>query len=199
LALPPPEKTGPELLAEALGDETSSPMAHYPLPANIDPEYAATIRAFRALRPLQRRYCKALIQCYGKRRPALQWLLDNEMLSIDPATVSRWHKDPRFVLAVTLTKKQCLKMADIDPQSLMLRAAEVIDGAMEPQPIMDKHGNVVGHDVDRASALRGIEWIGKVHRMTEDTSSNRTTLEIVVNLATREQPVDVTPRDVLEG
>lgn len=187
LALP---KSGQELLVEALGDDTSGSQPNFPLPANVDPDYAAAIRAFRGLRPQQRIYCKCLIQSYGRRQTALRMLANDHFIQVQPSTIWRWHKDPRFVRAVELVKKQCMKMADIDPSSLMLRAAEVIDGAMEPEEIFDKEGRIIGHKVDRQSALRGIEWLGKVHKMGGEDGSNRTTLNLIVNLATRdEEPV----------
>lgn len=196
----PVVKSGQELLVAALGDETSPRDKNYEVPANVDKDYAATIRALYALRPVQRAYCKALIESRGRQSRAYE-ILQDKMYSVDRTAVWRWHKKPDFVRAVELVKKQCLRMADADPTSLMLKASEVIDGALEPHPIMDKHGNVVGHDVDHAAAMRGIEWLGKVHRMTEETQSNRMVLELKVNLATREDvdPVRVTQQRVIEG
>lgn len=188
LALP---KSGQELFLEALGDDTSNPVRDLKLPDTVNPEYAAVIRAYRKLRPQQRMYCKALIRCNGRRTKALRMLREEQFVVIDPSTVSRWHKDPRFVRAVELTKKQCLEYAEIDPASLMLRAGEIVDDAMEPQPIVNKKGEVVGYDTDRQSALRGIEWLGKVHKMGGDENTNRTTLNLIVNLATREELVEL--------
>jgi hypothetical protein len=183
LALP---KSGQELFLEALGDDVSPAIPDAKLPANVDPEYAAVIRAYRQLSPKQRIYCRCLVQNYGRHSRAQRAMRDEHFISINPSTYSRWHRDPRFVRAVELTKKQCLAYAEVDPTSLMLRTAEVIDQAMEPEEIFDKEGRIVGHKVDRQSALRGIEWLGKVHKMGGDDGSNRTTLNLIVNLATRD-------------
>ena len=182
-----------KLLAQALndGDRTVSQVPAK-IPDGVDPDYAEAIRLLRSMRLNQRAYLKALMLSGGRRTMALRMLKQDMLLSIDAATASRWHKTTKFVRAVDLVKKLLLKTADLDPVSLQLRAGEVIDNAMSPQPVFDRQGNMVGESIDHNAAMRGIEWLGKVHRMTEDNTQARVTLEFV-NIADRGETIDVTP------
>lgn len=162
------------------------------IPDGVDPDYAEAIKILRSMRLNQRAYIKALLLSGGRRTMALRMLREDMLLKIDPATVSRWHKNTKFVRCVELTKRLLLKTSDLDPVSLQLRAGEVIDDAMTPQPVFDRQGNVVGQSIDHNAAMRGIEWLGKVHRMTDEDKSARVTLEFV-NIADRGETIDVTP------
>lgn len=174
-------------LSEDLRGSELNPVA----PEGVDPEYAEAIKLVRSLRPRQRTYIRAYMASNGKRAAAIR-KLEDAFVEVDKATVSRWHKSPKFTRALELVRKLLLRSADIDPVSLMLRAGEVIEHSLTPQPRFSREGHEVGSEIDANSAMRGIEWLGKVHRMTEDDKSVRVTFEMV-NIADRDDAIDVTP------
>lgn len=181
-----------KLLQKALNEGDRSVDRMPVVPAGVDPDYAEAIKILRTMRLNQRAYIKALLLSGGRRVMALRMLREDMLLTIDPSTVSRWHKNTKFVRCVELVKKLLLKTSDLDPVSLQLRAGEVIDDAMTRQPVFDRQGNVAGYSIDHNAAMRGIEWLGKVHRMTDEDKAARVTLEFV-NIADRGETIDVTP------
>lgn len=183
---------GKALVREALLDDTSPPTKFVKLPVGVDEEYVNTVKLLRRLRPKQRTYIRALMQAKGRNPEALKIMAD-AFIQVDASTISRWYRNPDFARAVDLMKKQALRLAGIDPVGLMLRAGEVIEHAMTPRHVLDREGKPTGvTEVDGNTALRGIEWLGKVHKMTQESEATRVTLEIV-NLANRDDVIDVTP------
>lgn len=191
---PGKEKTKDQLrLLAALNDDVTPAVTRYEGPPGINPRYLVAIRALMALKPKQRIYCKAILAAGGDRRKALA-VMEERGMPVTSATVGTWFRKQDFVNALQAIKRLALDKAEIDPISLMLRAGRVVDDALTPKPVTDRNGKVLYEGIDHSAAMKSIEWLGKVQKMTEDEGANRTVLEITVNLANRDDlEVDVTP------
>lgn len=180
-------------LLAALNDDVSPPVAKYEGPPGVNPRYLVAIRALMGLKPKQRLYCKALLAVAGDRSKARKAMAERGT-PVDSSTVTRWFRSQDFVNALQAIKRLALDTSETDPVSLMLSAGRIIEDALTPKPVTDRNGKVLYEGIDHSAAMKGIEWLGKVQKMTEDEGANRTVLEIVVNLANRDDlEVDVTP------
>jgi hypothetical protein len=100
--------------------------------------------------------------------------------------VTRWFQRPDFQLALGLMKRVYLDAAGLDPESVMLKAGKVYETAMTPQPILYMGEPTGFEEVDLSSAMRSVEFLGKVHKMTSgDDGGARVTLH-VVNIADKQ-------------
>ncbi len=180
-------------LLAALNDDVSPAVVKYEGPPGVNPRYLVAIRALMALKPRQRVYCKAILAAAGDRRKA-RAAMTQRGTPVAPGTISSWFRSQDFVNALQAIKRLALDTAEIDPVSLMLNAGRVVEDALTPKPVTDRNGKVLYEGIDHSAAMKGIEWLGKVQKMTEDEGANRTVLEIVVNLANRDDlEIDVTP------
>lgn len=175
-----------EVVKAAVFDDASPREKGAKPPAGLPAFEGRLVAAMRALRPLQRTYLRAYIQA-GCNRPAATRSINKRGISLpDTSVVTRWFQQPDFKLALDLMKKQYLDTAGLDPDSVMLKAGRVHDLAMTPQPILYMGEPTGFEEVDLSSAMRAVEFLGKVHKMTSgDEAGTRVTLH-VVNIADKQ-------------
>lgn len=186
--------SGQRKMLEALMDDTSPPTHEAKDLVKIDPDYRKAILALRRATPKQRTFIRAFLQ--EKTKAAAIRLLKSKGIPIDQTTVWRWERDSDYLTAMQHAKNAVLRMCDIDPVSLQIKAGKVLEDAMEPKDVLDREGNPTGfQEINHNAAMRAVEWLGKVNRMTQDEAA-RVTLEII-NLSGDEDPpadfIDVTP------
>lgn len=169
-------------------------------PVDLPEREARLVQSLRRLKPLQRAYLRAYVAAGCTRASATRALNHRGFRLPDPSAVTRWFHKPDFMIALDLLKKVYLDAAGIDPASVLLKAGQVYDAAVTPQQLYrvgrDADGNPVsvpvGESVDLGNAMRAVEFMGKVNKMTSsDEGGTRVTLNIV-NIADREAR-DVTP------
>jgi hypothetical protein len=175
-----------EIVTAAVFDDASKQDVNAPMPVGLPPNEARLVVAMKALRPIQRTYLRAYVSA-GCSRPAATRALNARRIALpDASVVTRWFQRPDFLRALDLMKKVYLDSAGLDPTSVMLKAGKVHEAAMTPQPILYM-GEPTGYEqVDLSSAMRSIEFLGKVHKMTSsDEGGARVTLH-VVNIADKQ-------------
>ena len=177
-----PEQVREVVKAAVFDDATPREKGAKP-PAGLPALEGRLVAAMRALRPVQRAYLRAYIQA-GCNRPAATRSINKRGISLpDGSVITRWFQRPDFKLALDLMKKLYLDTAGLDPDSVLLKAGRIHDVAMTPQPILYMGEPTGFEEVDLSSAMRSVEFLGKVHKMTTgDEAGTRVTLH-VVNIA----------------
>lgn len=175
-----------EVVTAAVFDDISPRRTDTKPPAGMPAIEAKLVVAMRALRPIQRTYLRAYISA-GCNRPSATRALNARKIALpDPSVVTRWFQRPDFQLALGLMKRVYLDSAGLDPESVMLKAGQVYETAMTPQPILYMGEPTGFEEVDLSSAMRSVEFLGKVHKMTSgDDGGARVTLH-VVNIADKQ-------------
>lgn len=172
----------------ALYDSTS-PAEKKPLVSITvtDPVQRKLVTALRKLRPHQRVFLRALMHCQCNASKAVK-MLASRGIKVSSPTVSVWRHNPDYEFALGALKEHFLKLAEIDPAGLMLRTAHIIDDAIEGDREMfmgavvkDEDGNVI-RTPDRSAALKGIEFMGKVHKMIGGEESRTRVVVQVIQL-----------------
>lgn len=175
-----------EVVTAAVFDDVSSRQVNAKPPAGMPALEGRLVAAMRALKPVQRTYLRAYIQTGCIRSAATRALNKRGIGLPDSSAVTRWFGRPDFKLALDLMKKLYLDTAGLDPDSVMIKAGRVHDEAMTPQPILYMGEPTGFEQVDLSSAMRSIEFLGKVHKMTSgDEAGTRVTLH-VVNIADKQ-------------
>lgn len=175
-----------EVVTAAVFDDASKRDVNATVPAGMPPNEGRLVAAMKALRPLQRTYLRAYIASGCNRSSATRALNVRKIALPDSSVVTRWFQRPDFLRALDLMKKVYLDSEGLDPTSVMLKAGKVYDTAMTPQPILYMGEHTGFEEVDLSSAMRSVEFLGKVHKMTSgDESGARVTLH-VVNIADRQ-------------
>lgn len=175
-----------EVVKAAVFDDTSPRKMGIKPPAGMPALEGRLVAAMRALKPVQRTYLRAYIQAGCNRSAATRAINKRGIDLPDASTVTRWFSHPTFKLALDLMKKLYLDTAGLDPDSVMLKAGRIHDEAMTPQPILYMGEHTGFEQVDLSSAMRAVEFLGKVHKMTTgDEAGTRVTLH-VVNIADRQ-------------
>jgi hypothetical protein len=183
----PPESEG-DIVAAELADEVTSPQRalRKPVPSRLSDEGTALVIALRSLTGKQRVFLRALIDSAGVFAVAIRRCKD-QLYDVSEHTARGWMRETKFLRALQLARKNAAANAGLDPDSVMLRVARVVDEAMVPREKHDREGNPVGDpEMDYNAALRGLELAAKVHGMTREADTARVTLEIV-NIANREE------------
>lgn len=172
-----------EVVKAAVFDDATPREKDAKPPAGLPALEGRLVAAMRAITPVQRAYLRAYIQC-GCNRPAATRAINKRGISLpDGSTVTRWFARPEFKLALDLMKKLYLDTAGLDPDSVLIKAGRIHDEAMTPQPILYMGEPTGFEQVDLSSAMRSVEFLGKVHKMTTgDEAGTRVTLH-VVNIA----------------
>jgi hypothetical protein len=175
-----------EVVTAAVFDDVSTRQPNAKPPAGMPALEGRLVAAMRALKPVQRTYLRAYIQAGCNRSAATRALNKRGIGLPDSSAVTRWFGRPDFKLALDLMKKLYLDTAGLDPDSVMIKAGRVHDEAMTPQPILYMGEPTGFEQVDLSSAMRSIEFLGKVHKMTSgDEAGTRVTLH-VVNIADKQ-------------
>lgn len=172
-----------EVVKAAVFDDASPREKDAKPPAGLPALEGRLVAAMRAITPVQRAYLRAYIQA-GCNRPAATRSINKRGISLpDGSVITRWFQRPDFKLALDLMKKLYLDTAGLDPDSVLLKAGRIHDVAMTPQPILYMGEPTGFEEVDLSNAMRSVEFLGKVHKMTSgDEAGTRVTLH-VVNIA----------------
>lgn len=175
-----------EVVKAAVFDDASPREKDAKPPAGLPALEGRLVAAMRAVTPVQRAYLRAYIQC-GCNRPAATRSISKRGISLpDGSVITRWFQRPDFKLALDLMKKLYLDTAGLDPDSVLLKAGRIHDEAMTPKPILYMGEPTGFEEMDLSSAMRSVEFLGKVHKMTTgDEAGTRVTLH-VVNIADRQ-------------
>ena len=175
-----------EIVTAAVFDDASKQDKDAKPPVGLPANEARLVAAMKALRPIQRTYLRAYIAGGCNRSSATRALNARKMALPDSSVITRWFQRPDFLRALDLMKKVYLDSAGLDPTSVMLKAGTVYDKAMTPQPVLYQGEPTGFEQVDLSSAMRSVEFLGKVHKMTSgDEGGTRVTLR-VVNIADRQ-------------
>lgn len=176
----------------AVMDDATPANRKAPAPTDLPEREARLVQSLRRLKPVQRAYLRAYVAAGCVRASATRALRHRGLKLPDSSAVTRWFHKPDFRIALDLMKKVYLDTAGIDPAGVLLKATQVYEKSMAPKPILYK-GEPTGYEeYDPANAMRAVEFLGKVNRMTSgDEAGTRVTLNIV-NIADREER-DVTP------
>lgn len=186
----PPQPFTPEQARAAVHaaamDDASEARRDVAVPEGLPAAEARLVRALRALRPIQRIYLRAYIQ-HGCNRSAATRVVNNRGVALpNGSSITRWFTRPEFKVALDGLKKLYLDTAGLDPQSVILKAGQVYETAMDPQPILHQGEDTGFREVDLGNAMRAVEFMGRVNKMTTgDENGARVTLHIV-NIADRE-------------
>lgn len=175
-----------EVVKAAVFDDVTHRQLNAKPPAGLPALEGRLVAAMRSLRPVQRIYLRAYIQAGCNRSAATRALNKRGIDLPDSSAVTRWFGRPDFKLALDLMKKLYLDTAGLDPDSVMLKAGRIHDEAMTPKPILYMGEPTGFEEIDLSSAMRSVEFLGKVHKMTTgDEAGTRVTLH-VVNIADRQ-------------
>jgi hypothetical protein len=189
LDLPPANEN--EVIAAEVNDSVTGAKVglRKALPDKLSPEGANMVLALRSLSGQQRLLIRALIGAGGALKPALRALRD-QFVTVSEHTARSWMREPRFQRALAMSREFAAKQAGVDPASLILKTAAIIEDAMTPRQTYDEDGRpLTDPEMNHNAALRGIELMAKVHGMTREADTTRVTLEIV-NIANRDE-IDV--------
>lgn len=179
----PATKRNPVL--EALYDTTTPKQAHPMVEPHLDEPRRKLVRSLRRLMPHQRIFLRALMTCQCNAAKTVR-LLRSKGMKYSMGTVGGWMRNPDYKYALNALKEHFLDLAGIDPAGLMIRTANIIDDAMDGDPmfyqgveVTDRLGNPVKVR-DRSAALKGIEFAAKVQKMIGgDEKQTRVTVQIV--------------------
>lgn len=182
-----PEDTQRSLVEDVLFDDTSPRDKTAVAPESLGGLYAKTYVALRGLRPQQRTFLRAYVQAGCNRSYATRLLKSRGLEMPNPGTVSRWFQEPSFRVALDGMKKMYMDTMGLDPGGTLMKAGRVYEEAMTPQPILHQGADTGYREVDLTNAMRAVEFLGRVNKLTTgDESSQRVTLQII-NIADREQ------------
>lgn len=179
----PATKRNPVL--EALYDTTTPKQTHPMVEPHLDEPRRKLVRSLRRLMPHQRIFLRALMTCQCNAAKTVR-LLRGKGMKYSMGTVGGWMRNPDYKYALNALKEHFLDLAGIDPAGLMIRTANIIDDAMDGDPLFyqgvevtDRLGNPVKVR-DRSAALKGIEFAAKVQKMIGgDEKQTRVTVQIV--------------------
>ena len=175
------------IVHEAVMDDVTLRDKNAVAPAGLPPLEARLVQALRRLRPIERTYLRAYVKSGCNRSAATKAFNRRGIALPDSTSVARWFQKPAFKTALDAMKKVYLDTAGLDPQSVMLKAGKVYEKAMDPQPVLHQGEDTGFREVDLGNAMRAIEFMGRVNKMTTgDENGARVTLHIV-NIADREQ------------
>lgn len=184
---------------DVMRDDATPREVHPDIPAAVDTKMVSAILAAKRLLPRQRTFIRAMIQEGGNISQALKLFNARSPVKLDPYVPSRWMKNQDFKLVYQTAVREFLDFAGIDPAGVLLRVVKTVDDAMKPVPILHQGKHTGYYEQDRTTVMRGAEFLGKVNKMlAADDSSTRVTLNIV-NLATREEMLDVSPEADTDG
>ena len=175
-----------EIVTQAVFDDSTPKQKDARPPAGLPVREAKLVAALRSLRPIQRTYLRAYIQAGCNRSAATRALNKRGIGLPDLSVVTRWFQREDFLRALDLMKKVYMDSAGLDPTSVILKAGKIHDDAMTPQPILYMGEDTGFQQVDLSSAMRAVEFLGKVHKLTNgDDGGARVTLNLV-NIADRQ-------------
>lgn len=188
----PATKRNPVL--EALYDTTTPKQAHPMVEPHLDEPRRKLVRSLRRLMPHQRVFLRALMTCQCNAAKTVR-LLRSKGMKYSMGTVGGWMRNPDYKYALNALKEHFLDLAGIDPAGLMIRAANIIDDAMDGDPLFyqgvevtDRLGNPVKVR-DRSAALKGIEFAAKVQKMIGGDEGKSRVMLNIVNMANKDDMV----------
>ena len=179
-----------EAVIEALFDEVSTPDRKAVAPLDLPPKQGNLVAALRKLSPAQRVYIRAFLEGGATKGGAKRVLRDWNKLHVLPndSTVSRWQNNEKYLTAMSLLRNHYAGLAGLDKDSVLIKVGQVIEDAMTPKPILHEGRPTGFFEYEGNTALRGLEFAGKVNRMIGgEDGTTRVTLNIV-NIANRETP-----------
>jgi hypothetical protein len=129
-------------------------------------------RLLRKLTPAQRKVLRALpqnnFQLWGT---AIK-------LGHNRASVFRWLRKPEFVAARALYEQRAFDEADITNGYILKRTKDVVERAMQAEPVLDSEGNETGvYRFEGNTALKGLDMLGKHKRLWADEAAKPATVE----------------------
>ncbi len=150
------------------------------------------VRAERRLTLVQRFYIRLLVECdtiaaAGRR-------LTDAGHVFDRTTLYRWRRKPDFAEALRLSQNWKFQCLGISKELVMNAADAVRELALTPRPILHKGQATKFEEIQLASAMRAIEFMGKGIGIS-DSASQRVQVNIDIDFSGRVDGVDT----VIEG
>jgi hypothetical protein len=181
--------------------------------AAADPERKKTeLRSLaadtRLLSFRQRLYLRYLFASQMRIRAAVNKM--NQNLDIEPikeGTVRSWHKDQNFKSIIERYTQLMLETTGIGSASrILLRIDGVVEDALTPVPVLhqglpvfdpDRPGEIL-KEVDRGSALKGLEMLGKAAGAFRKDEENSQRVTVVLDFS-GEQMQGEQESEVIDG
>jgi hypothetical protein len=175
-----------------------------------DPRFVELARQVRALPFKQRLYLKCLVNAGFNQKKACTDLQKSMGVKVDPSHASRWMRWTDLRKCVEMYQDLALEAAGLNnPTRTLLRIDSVVNDALEPTPKVFK-GEVVRlrdpvtgesevlMEVDRGSALKGLEMIGKSQGMFRQDEETQQRVTVVLDFS-GEKPAGETESEAIEG
>lgn len=169
-------------------------------------EYASLAKATRELPLRQRAFLRSMLA--NQMRPDVaRRKLALAGIKIDHHATARWMKDPEFKILLDRYTQLMLDQAGIgSPSRILLRIDGVVEDALQPVPVIYQGLPVVDPkregeylmEVDRGSALKGLELLGKAAGAFRKDEENSARVTVVLDFS-GEQMQGEQESEVIEG
>lgn len=161
----------------------------------------------RQLTLRQRLFVRAMMGC--QMRPAAAIREVNKTITrggpLNQSSVCRWYREPWFKSIVERCTQVLLDVTGVaSPAQTLLRIDAIVEDALTPvtmyhdgRPLRDELGEVQ-KEVDRGSALKGLELLGKASGTFRKDEENSARVTVVLDFS-GEAPVGEQEREIIEG
>ena len=148
----------------------------------------ALVRAERKLTPIQRFYCRMLVET--ETITAAERRMMDAGYRTNRSTYYHWRKLPRFVECVHLTQDYLFECLGISKERILTDAEKIKQIALTPQPILHQGKKTGFSEVQLGAALRALELQGKGIGLN-DSAINRVQVNIDLDFSGRVDGIDV--------
>lgn len=170
-------------------------------------EYKQLAVDTRKLSARQRLYLRYLLA--SQMRPAVAIRAMAKNMDIEPlkeGTIREWHRRNDFRAIVSRYTQLMLDVSGVgSPAQTLLRIDAVVEDALTPVPmyhngkaLVNPETGQVQKEVDRGSALKGLEMIGKAAGMFRKDEENSQRVTVVLDFS-GEAPVGEQESEIIEG
>lgn len=133
------------------------------------------ILAMKTLRIPQRLFLKALQA--NNFNPHLAWAqLRREGFAYQRSTCENWMQLVAFKNSMDIAMD--MQVDFISKNKVLLDTKAVVEAAMTPRPILFKGIDTGYEEIEGGVALKGLDMLGKYHKLWNEETSNRTILEL---------------------
>lgn len=159
---------------------------------NTDPRFGNLAADTRQL-PLRQ---KLLLRCLltNQMHPARAIRAMNKALEkmgapkVDTSAVYRWMRGKQFQGLVQRYSDLAAEAAGVgNVASTLLRIDQIVEEALEAQPILDRNRNVVGYAKDFKAALKGLELLGKTQGAFRENEEDKRRVTVVLDFSGERQ------------